>query len=167
MVQIYSQFSIYFNYFCLEIASRYIAYMYVASVCRLSLAGTNLRTVPKHIVFISQLLLLFQFCHVCKAENPELEAKQVGTEAVITTNCFNPKCPKKVKTWHSQSAMPNSQIPAGNFLLCMAVLLAAGSVLQVCKHMGLFCVSLKKTFFKYQQVSSGNLYMHRSSTESS
>ena len=119
MVQIYSWFSIYFNYFYLEIASRYIifmpykflfdlAYMYVASFCRLLLAGTNLRTEPKHIVFLSQLLLLFQFCHVCKAENPELVAKQVGTEAVITTNCFNLKCPKKVNTWHSQPAMPNS-----------------------------------------------------------
>ena len=150
MVQIYSWFSIYFNYFYLEIASRYIififinlnlnllykflfdlAYIYVASFCRLLLAGTNLRTEPKHIVFLSQLLLLFQFCHVCKAENPELEAKQVGTEAVITTNCFNPKCPKKVNTWHCQPAMPNSQIPAGNFLLCMAVLLAGGSVTKV------------------------------------
>ncbi|XP_068685177.1 uncharacterized protein [Montipora foliosa] len=49
--------------------------------------------------------------------------------------------------------MPNSQIPAGNFLLYMAVLLAGGSVtkvFQVFKHMGLCCVSLK-TFFKYQQ----------------
>jgi len=180
VVQTYSWFSIYFNYFYLEIASRYIifmlykflfdlAYMYVASFCRLLLAGTNLRTEPKHIVFLSQLLLLFQFCHVCKAENPELVAKQVGTEAVITTNCFNPKCPKKVNTWHSQPAMPNSQIPAGNFLLFMAVLLAGGSVtkvFQIFKHMGLCCVSLK-TFFKYQQVSSGNLYIHRSSTEGS
>jgi len=136
---------------------------------KLLLAGTNLKTEPKHIVFLSQLLLLFQFCHVCKAENPELVAKQVGTEAVITTNCFNPKCPKKVNTWHSQPAMPNSQIPAGNFLLFMAVLLAGGSVtkvFQIFKHMGLCCVSLK-TFFKYQQVSSGNLYIHRSSTEGS
>lgn len=115
----------------------------------------NLRTEPKHIVFLNQLLLLFKFCYVCKTENPELEAKQVGTEAVVTTSCSNPKCPKQVNTWHSQTVMPNSQIPAGNFLLCMAVLLAGSSatkVFQVFKHMGLSCVSLN-TYFKCQRVS--------------
>ena len=127
----------------------------VCVVYRLSVAGTNLRTEPKHIVFLSQLLLLFQFCHVCKTENPVVEAKQVGTEAVITSSCSNPKCRKRINTWHSQPSMPNSQIPAGNFLLCMAVLLAGSSatkVFQVFKHMGLCCVSLN-TFFKYQRVS--------------
>lgn len=111
----------------------------VVSFYRLSVAGTNLRTEPKHIVFLSQLLLLFQFCHVCKTDNPELEAKQVGTEAVITTSFSNPKCPKRTNTWHSQPSMPNSQIRAGNFLLCMAVLLAGSSatkVFQVFKDMG-------------------------------
>lgn len=88
--------------------------------------GQNLRT-----VFISQLLLLFQCCHVCKTDNPELEAKQVGTEGIITTSCSNPKCPKWINIWHSQPSMPNSQIPAGNFLLCMAVLLAGGSATKV------------------------------------
>ena len=115
----------------------------------------NLRTEPKHIVFFSQLLLLFKFCHVCKTDNPSVEAKQVGTEAVITTSCSNPKCPKQENTWHSQPTMPNSQIPAGNFLLCLAILLAGSSaskVIQVFKHMGLCCVSLN-TYFKYQRVS--------------
>lgn len=132
---------------------------HVCFVYRLSVAGTNLRTEPKHIVFLSQLLLLFQFCHVCKTENPELEAKQAGTEAVITTSCSNPKCPKQVNTWHSQPSMPNSQIPAGNFLLCMAVLLAGSSatkVFQVFKHMDLCCISLN-TFFKYQRVSAEHI----------
>ncbi|CAB4018454.1 Hypothetical predicted protein, partial [Paramuricea clavata] len=35
----------------------------------------NLRTEPKRIVFLSQLLLLFNFCHCCKADNPLVEAK--------------------------------------------------------------------------------------------
>ena len=123
---------------------------------RLPMAGTNLRTEPKHIVFLSQLLLLFKFCHVCKTENPEVEAKQVRTEAVVTTSCSNPKCPKQENIWHSQPTMPNSQIPAGNFLLCMSILLAGSSatkVFQVFKHVGLCCVSLN-TYFNYQRVST-------------
>ena len=99
--------------------------------------------------------LLFRFCHTCKADNPALKARQVGTKAVITTTCSNRKCPKQVQTWHSQPDMPNSCIAAGNFLLCMAILLAGGSVTKVSHiftHMGLGCVSLN-TFFKYQRVS--------------
>lgn len=115
---------------------------------------TNLRTEPKHIVFFTQLLLLFKFCHSCKTDNPSLDATQVGTKAVITTTCTNPKCPEQVQTWHSQPNMPNSGIAAGNFLLCLAILLAGGSatkVLQIFSHMGLGCVSLN-TFFKHQRV---------------
>ena len=71
----------------------------VVSFYRLSVAATNLRTEPKHIVFLSQLLLLFQFCHVCNTENPEPEAKQVGTEAIITTlyQLFQPQMPQTGK----------------------------------------------------------------------
>jgi len=50
--------------------------------------------------------------------------------------------------------MPGTGIPAANFLLCMAILLAGGSaskVFQTFSHMGLGCVSLN-TFFKYQRV---------------
>ena len=119
---------------------------------RLVLKGTNLRTEPKHIVFLSKLLLLFKFCHICKADNPLVEAHRVGTEAVVKTTCST--C-KKENVWHSQPTMPESSIPAGNSLLCMAILLAGGSaskVLQIFSHMGLGCVSLS-TFFKYQRVS--------------
>ena len=119
---------------------------------RLVLKGTNLRTEPKHIVFLSKLLLLFKFCHICKADNPLVKAHRVGTEAVVKTTCST--C-KKENVWHSQPTMPESSIPSGNSLLCMAILLAGGSaskVLQIFSHMGLGCVSLS-TFFKYQRVS--------------
>ena len=121
----------------------------------LTTAGTSLRSEPKHIVFLSQLLLLFNFCHVCKTDNPSIEERQIGTKAVVTSTCHNPKCPKQVNTSHSQPNMPNSGIAAGNFLLCMAVLLAGGSatkVFRIFSHMGLGCVSLN-TFFKFQRVS--------------
>lgn len=122
---------------------------------RLTTAGKNLRSEPKHIVFLSQLLVLFNFCHVCKANNPSVEARQIGTKVIVTSTCCNRKCPKPVNTWHSQPNMPDSGIAAGNFLLCMAILLAGGSaskVFQIFAHMGLGCVSLN-TFFKCQRVS--------------
>ena len=123
--------------------------------CRLTAAGKRLKTEPKHIVFLTQLLMLFNFCHVCKSDNPSVEARQVGTKAVVKTTCSNPKCPKQVNTWHSQANMPGSRIPAGNFLFCVAILLGGGSatkIFQIFSHMGLGCVSFN-TFFKCQRVS--------------
>ena len=81
--------------------------------------GTNLRTEPKHIVFLSQLLLLFKFCHVCKADNPTVEAGGIGTQAAIKTTCSNPAC-RKEQTWYSQPLIPGTQMLAGNFLLCLS-----------------------------------------------
>lgn len=122
---------------------------------RLLKTDSNLRSEPKHIVFLTQLLLLFKFCHTCKEDNPLVEARQVGTEAVVTTTCNNPKCKNRVSTWHSQPVIPGWGIPAGNFLLCMAILVAGGSatkVFNVFSHMGMGCISLN-TFFKHQRVS--------------
>ena len=133
----------------------YIALIYFLYMIyyRLSLKNKNHRTEPKHIVFLSQLLLLFQFCHTCKADNPSVETTEIGMEAVVKTTCNNPEC-RKQNTWYSQPLMPGSRIPAGNFLLCLSILLTGGSatkVVQMFKHMGLGCVSLN-TFFKYQRV---------------
>jgi len=122
---------------------------------RLSLKNTNIRTEPKHIVFLTQLLLLFKFCHICKADNPTVEASENGTQAIMRTHCNNPKCNKE-DLWYSQPQMPGLKIPAGNFLLALSILLAGGSATKVFKlfsFMGLGCVSLK-TFFEYQGVSS-------------
>ena len=127
--------------------------------------GTNLRTEPKHIVFLSQLLLLFKFCHVCKADDPMIEAGGIGTQAAIKTTCRNPAC-RKEQTWYSQPLIPGTQMPAGNFLLCLSILLVGGSatkIFQMFSHMGLGCISLN-TFFKYQRVSedvsvSSKLYL--------
>lgn len=134
---------------------------------RVSVKGTNLRTEPKHIVFLSQLLLLFGFCHSCKTDNPMVDVDQVGTEAVVTSTCSNPKCPNPKSTWHSQPTMPGTKLPAGNFLLCVAILVAGASaskVFTVFAHMGLGCISLN-TFFKYQRVSSHeNIVQHNQGT---
>ena len=124
--------------------------------CRIPLSSTqDIRTEPKHIVFMSKLLLLFQFCHICRTgSTPEVKAEQCGTAMVIKTICTNSKCRNEF-VWSSQPFIPGTKILAGNFLMCMAVLCAGGSftkVRQMFLHMGLACVSLR-TFFRHQQVS--------------
>ena len=121
---------------------------------RVSLLGTNIRSEPKYIAFLSQLLLLFQFCSFCKTDNPAIEIIESGTNVTIKTRCHNGKC-KKESSWHSQPFLPGSLIHAGNFLLPLAVVLAGGSatkMVNMCAHMGVRCISLK-TFFKHQRVS--------------
>ena len=115
--------------------------------------NNNLRMESKFIVFFTQILALFKFCHFCTAANPTTEASHCGTMLTIKSTCINPTCMKEY-TWRSQPTMPGTRIAAGNFLLNMATLLAGGSiskVLQICKHMGLRTVSLV-TFFKHQKV---------------
>ena len=122
---------------------------------RLPTIDGNIRTEPKFIVFWTQLLLLFKFCHSCKSANPLIETRQVGTNVVVTTTCGNPTCNQKISSWHSQPNMPNMKMSAGNFLLSMATLLAGGSmtkVTQIFSHMGLSCICLR-TYFRYKRVS--------------
>ena len=121
----------------------------------LSSSYNDIRTEPKYIVFLSKLLLLFQFCHVCRTgTKPEITAEQTGTGIVIKTACTNSSCRKEF-IWSSQPFMPGTKILAGNFLISMAVLFAGGSftkVRQIFLHMGLACTSLS-TFFRHQRVS--------------
>ena len=122
---------------------------------RVFMKNDNIRTEPKFIVFFTQLLTLFRFCPCCKSDNPLVEVQENGTMAEVTTICSNPSCNSKTSTWHSQPNMPGTTIPAGNFLLCFAILDAGGSaskILQVYQHMGIKCISLT-TFFKHQRVS--------------
>ena len=121
------------------------------SYYRLPLAGTNLRTEPKYVVFLSHLLLLFNICQVCKHDNPEVEIKESGTNVSIKSKC--PSC-KQDTDWHSQPYMPASQIRAGNFLLALSIPLSGGSpgkVIKLCNHMGLKCFN-PKTYYIYQKV---------------
>ena len=122
---------------------------------RLSVKNTNIRTEQKHIVFLSQLLLLFNFFHTCKADNHTVVTSENGTQAIVRTHCNDPKCNKE-DIWYSQPQMPGVKIPAGNYLLSLSIILGGGSATKVFKifsHMGLGCVSLN-THLKYQRVSS-------------
>ena len=97
---------------------------------------------------------LMKFCPVCKADNPLLESRAVGTMAEIKIMCGNEKCPKRETVWQSQPFMPDSKAAAGNILLCFSVLASGGSAsktFQIFQNMGLWCISLK-TFFKHRKV---------------
>ena len=131
-----------------------VCFVTIPSLCRMYIKNNSLRTQPKFIVFLSQILLLFKFCHSCKADNPLAETSQVGTMAVITSTCTNKQCNRRDTVWKSQPNMPGTKIPAGNVLLCMSILLSGSSaskVLQMFQHIGVACFSLK-TFFKHQHV---------------
>lgn len=114
----------------------------------------NVRNEPKFIVFLTQLLCLFQICRECKCDKTMVEVNAHGTMAEVITICLNPDCGKQTN-WFSQPNFPGTKIAAGNLLLSFGVLVAGTSatkVFRVFKHIGMACVSLT-TFFKYQRVS--------------
>ena len=115
---------------------------------------SNVRTEPKFIVFLSQLLLLFRVCPVCKADGLLTEHRVIGTMVEIASFCANPKCQKRENIWRSQPEMPGTKIAAGNFLLSFAILVGGASatkVRTVFNHMGLACISLQ-TYYAHQRV---------------
>ena len=119
--------------------------------CRIRYNDSNLRKEPKFIVFFTQLLALFKFCHACKHESPLVEVGANGTMAEVTSTCGN--CGNTTK-WFSQPNMPGTKIPAGNFLLSFGILVAgtpAKKVLRVFQHMGLKCIA-RSTYFAHQRV---------------
>ena len=125
--------------------------------CRIPLSNNcdlqDVRTEPKYIVFLSKLLLLFQFCHFWGGSIPTVTATQTGSSITIKVMCAHSWCRKEF-VWNSQPMMPGTKILAGNFLISMSTLFAGGSftkVRTIFMHMGLASISLQ-TFFKHQQV---------------
>ncbi len=116
----------------------------------------DVRGEKKFIVFLSQLLLLFHVCPACKQDGLLAEARVIGTMVEIASSCANPNCKDKERLWRSQPDMPGTRIPAGNFLLSFAILVAGASATKirtVFSHMGLSCISLS-TYFSHQKVNT-------------
>lgn len=99
---------------CKKVKQGHIHCLFWFIYFRVYIKDNNIRTEPKFIVFLSQLLLLFQFCPLCKASNPMVEAKAIGTMVEVRNVCINPECRKEL-IWRSQPS--GTKIPAGNFLL--------------------------------------------------
>ena len=107
------------------------------------------REEPKGIVFLSKLLLLFQFCHLCVFTKPKVAVTQTGTMLTIVSECSN--C-GETYTWRSQPDLLG-KFPAGNLLLSFAVLCAGAplrKVLLVFRHMGLL-VYHEPTYYYHQR----------------
>ena len=116
----------------------------------------NVRTEPKFIVFLKQLLLSFHVCQSGKADGLLAEWITIGTLVEITTICANPTCKEKTRVWQSQPVFSGTKIPAGNFLVSFATLVSgarATKIFNVFRHMGLSCISLT-TYYKHQKVSN-------------
>ncbi|XP_046863426.1 uncharacterized protein LOC124457186 [Xenia sp. Carnegie-2017] len=112
----------------------------------------NIRKEEKYIVFQSQLMLLFKFCHVCKADNPLAEMVTDGTLVVVKTTCGSPACDERNNIWKSQPLLPNTKVNAGDFLLSFAILVSGGSstkVINMFRHMGLATIS-NESFYRHQ-----------------
>lgn len=115
----------------------------------MDLEGKNIREEPKRIVFLSKLLLLFQFCHSCFFSQPKISVKQTGTMLTVKTDCSN--C-GQTKIWTSQPDLLG-KFPAGNLLLSFAVLCAGASirkVLLVFRHMGVLAYH-EPTYYYHQR----------------
>ena len=98
---------------------------------------------------MSQLLLLFQFCHLCFFSKPKVSVSQTGTMLTVETWC--PKC-GQTNAWKSQPELLG-KFPACNLLLSFAVLCAGASirkVLLVFKHMGVL-VYHEPTYYYHQR----------------
>ena len=111
--------------------------------------GKNVREERKGIVFLSKLLQLFQFCHLCFFAKPKVAVTQTGTMLSIVSECSN--C-GETYSWKSQPDLLG-RFPAGNLLLSFAVLCAGASirkVLLVFKHMGLL-VYHEPTYYYHQR----------------
>lgn len=90
----------------------------------------NLRTEPKFIVFLTQLLALFQICRVCKSDKTLVEVNSHGAMAEVKTTCVTPDCGKQSK-WFSQPLFPGTKIAAGKLLLSFGILVAGASATKV------------------------------------
>ncbi|XP_068759957.1 uncharacterized protein [Montipora capricornis] len=116
---------------------------------RLHCEGKSCREEPKGIVFLSKLLLLFQYCHLCLARHPHLSVTQTGTMLSIVSKCSS--C-DGTYIWKSQPYLLG-KFPAGNILLSFAIICAGatvGKVLLVFRHMELLCYN-ECTYYYHQR----------------
>jgi len=101
---------------------------------RLEIDGKNIREEPKGIVFLSKLLILFQFCRYCLWPKPSISINQSGSCISVKAKCE--KC-NQTFSWESQPFLLG-RYPAGNLLLSFSILCAGASIkklLMVFQHM--------------------------------
>ena len=124
-----------------------IYYFFFHYSLSLKSGGVGLLKTPKFIVFLSNLLMLFRCYLACKADNPLVESKVMGTMIEVTTICASSTCSKRENVWTSQPYFERTRIPACNLLLPFSTVSAEGTgtkILRIFDHMGLSSSSLNK-----------------------
>ena len=100
-------------------------------------------------MFVSHLLLLFQYCTFCFTPIATTDVTQTGTMITVSSTC---NVCKQTYIWKSQTNLLGC-FPAGNLLLSFAILTVGGSVtkvLNIFKNMGILAYQ-KGTFYKHQR----------------
>ena len=122
---------------------------HLTSIARLDFEGKNAREEPKGIVFLSKLMLLFQYCRYCFSSCPKVSVSQNGTSLSIVSKCD--RCGETFN-WTSQPMLLN-KFQAGNLLLSFAMLTAGASVrktLLIFRHMNLLAYN-ECTYYYHQK----------------
>ena len=102
------------------------------------------------VFYISLVELFEKFCFNCKAENPKVHIKNIGSMAIVEQNCG--KCVEKNFMWRSQP-MVLGRYPAGNVMTSFGILMSGVSISQAMlmfKHMNLSANSVS-TYHVHQR----------------
>ena len=96
------------------------------------------------MVTYSPLIELFaKFCFNCKAENPKVQVKRIGSMATVVQMCN--KCLAEDFVWRSQP-MVMGRYPSGNILTSFGILMSGINISQAMlmfRHMNLAMISVR------------------------
>ena len=99
---------------------------------------------PMFMVSYSPLIELFgRFCFNCKAENPKVQVKRIGSMASVVQACS--KCLTENFTWRSQP-MVMGRHAAGNIMTSFGILMSGINISQAMlmfRHMNLASISVR------------------------
>ncbi len=85
---------------------------------------------PVFLVYYSPLVDLFgRFCFNCKADNPKIQVKRIGSMATVIQACS--KCLTENFTWTSQP-MVLGRHAAGNIMTSFGMLMSGINISQAC-----------------------------------
>jgi solute carrier family 8 (sodium/calcium exchanger) len=106
--------------------------------------GTSPYNEPMFLVHYSPLVELFgRFCFNCKAENPKVQVKHIGSMATVVQACS--KCLMENFTWRSQP-MVMGRYAAGNIMTSFGILMSGINISQAMlmfRHMNLATISVR------------------------
>ncbi len=106
--------------------------------------GTTPHNEPVFLVYYSPLVELFgRFCFNCKADNPKVQVKRIGSMSTVIQACS--KCLTDNFTWRSQP-MVLGRHAAGNIMTSFGILMSGINISQAMlmfRHMNLATISVR------------------------